>query len=155
MSHPFRIIEDPITGTEIRTLLADHLEDMHAITPAESVHALDIEGLQAPGITFWSIWDENTLLGCGALKDLGDNTGEIKSMRTAEAFRGRGVGACMLEHIIKTARSRGYRALYLETGPMEEFAPALSLYTRFDFDECGPFAEYREDPNSTFMWKQL
>ncbi|MEM8769528.1 MAG: GNAT family N-acetyltransferase [Pseudomonadota bacterium] len=155
MSHPFRIIEDPITGPEIRTLLADHLEDMHAVTPPESVHALDIQGLQGRDITFWSIWDEDTLLGCGALKDLGDGTGEIKSMRTAEAFRGRGVGACMLEHIIKAARSRGYSALYLETGSMEAFAPALALYTRFDFDECGPFGEYQGDPNSTFMWKQL
>ena len=155
MSHPFRITEDPITGSEIRKLLMDHLENMHAITPAESVHALDIEGLKGPDITFWSIWDESTLLGCGALKDLGDGTGEIKSMRTAEAFRGRGVGACVLEHIIKTARRRGYSALYLETGSMETFAPARALYTRFDFDECGPFGEYGADPHSTFMWKQL
>ena len=155
MTHPFRIIEDPLTGREIRDLLTVHLENMHAITPAESVHALDLDGLLAPEVTFWSIWDEETLLGCGALKDLGDGTGEIKSMRTVEAFRGRGVGACVLEHIINAARGRGYEALFLETGSMEDFAPARALYTRFDFDECGPFGDYIEDPNSTFMWKRL
>jgi putative acetyltransferase len=149
------IREDDLAGPEIARLLQQHLDDMHAISPAESVHALDLERLRAPGITFWSAWGGGELLGCGALKELDPRSGEVKSMRTAPEHRGRGVGSRILAHIIAVARHRAYEQLYLETGAMPEFAPARALYRRYGFEYRGPFAEYREDPNSVFMVKRL
>jgi putative acetyltransferase len=146
---------DDLSGEAIAALLREHLEHMHAITPAESVHALDIDSLRGPGISFWSIWDGADLLGCGALKELTPTTGEIKSMRTAEAHRGRGVGSRMLEHIIAEARRRGYDRLYLETGAMPEFAAARRFYARHGFEPRGPFADYTDDPYSAFMTRAI
>lgn len=150
------IREDNLTGRAIAALLDEHLTDMHSITPAESVHAMDLNALRVdPSVTFWSLWAEEALLGCGALKLLGAQSAEIKSMRTSRAHRRRGVAAMILEHIIAIAIDRGLSALYLETGAMEEFAAARALYERFGFDYCQPFADYVADPNSVFMRKTL
>ncbi|MBW4456290.1 MAG: GNAT family N-acetyltransferase [Nostoc indistinguendum CM1-VF10] len=149
------IREDDLTGKNIADLLREHLKNMHEITPPESVHALDIEALRSPDITFWTAWDGEELLGCGALKELSSTSGEIKSMRTALAYRRQGVASKILEHIIKEAQRRGYDCLNLETGAIPEFASARALYTRYGFEYRGPFAEYIDDPNSVFMMKKL
>ena len=128
---------------------------MHEISPPESVHALGLERLRAPGIIFWSAWEDDELLGCGALRQLDVNSGEVKSMRTVEAHRGKGVGSKILETIIEEARRRGYERLLLETGSERAFAPAQALYERYGFVYRGPFAEYIEDPNSVFMTMDL
>lgn len=145
------IREDDLTGAEIARLLQEHLADMYRISPPESVHALDLPALRAPDVTFWSAWDDGTLAGCGALKALDPEHGEIKSMRTAGTHLRRGVAAAMLQHILEEAVRRGYRRVSLETGAEPEFEPARRLYRRFGFRVCGPFAHYREDPNSVFM----
>jgi putative acetyltransferase len=150
------IREDDLTGSAIAALLNEHLADMHAITPEESVHAMDLDALREdPNITFFSLWDDDALLGCGALKQLDGNCGEIKSMRTAGTHRRRGVAARLLEHIIRIAADRGLTMLYLETGSMAEFSAARGLYERYGFEYCPPFADYREDPNSVFMCRKL
>jgi putative acetyltransferase len=146
---------DDLRGPEIARLLQEHLDEMALHSPAESRHALDLDGLRAPTITFWSVWENGELMGCGALKELTPEHGEIKSMRTTYAHRGKGVAAAMLQHILDEATKRGYRQLSLETGSMAAFAPAHALYTRFGFTPCGPFANYREDPNSSFMTRKL
>lgn len=140
---------------EVIALLREHLQGMAELSPPESIHALDLDGLQRPEISFWSAWDGDDLLGCGALKQLDAGHGEIKSMRTAQAHRRRGVAAAMLEHLLEEAARREYRRLSLETGSMDGFEPARRLYTRYGFDYCGPFADYRDDPNSVFMSKAL
>ncbi len=150
-----QIREDDLTGKNIADLLREHLENMHEITPPESVHALDIEALRSPDITFWTAWDGEELLGCGALKELDSRSGEIKSMRTVKAHRRRGVASKILEQIIKEAQRRGYDCLNLETGVIPEFASARALYTRYGFEYRGPFGEYIDDPNSVFMTKKL
>lgn len=149
------IVEDSLTGSRIAALLEEHLEEMHSITPPESVHALDLESLRAPEITFWSAWEGEELLGCGALQELDPKSGEIKSMRTVAAHRRRGVGARILDHILEVARGRGYEWLFLETGSMAEFEPARALYSRYGFELCPPFGSYVEDPNSVFMCRRL
>ena len=146
---------DDLAGPEIRALLEEHLADMHAISPPESAHALDLDGLRRPEITFWTAWSGNALLGCGALKELSPDHGEVKSMRTARAHRRGGVARAMLAHIVAAARRRGYQRLSLETGSMAEFAPARSLYERFGFRYCEPFAGYVDDPNSVFMTRRF
>jgi len=142
---------DDLSGPEIRTLLEEHLQNMVELSPPESVHALAIDELRQPDITFWTAWSGTELLGCGALKELDPHHGEIKSMRTASAFRRKGVGRTILAHIIEEARRRSYTRLSLETGSMEAFRPAQRLYESFGFAYCPPFADYREDPNSVFM----
>lgn len=149
------IREDDLTGKKIADLLQEHLENMHEITPPESIHALDLEALRSPDITFFSAWEGNELLGCGALKELDSRSGEVKSMRTAKAHRRRGVASKILEHIIKEAERRAYDCLNLETGAFPEFAPARALYARYGFEYRGPFAGYIDDPNSVFMTKKL
>lgn len=146
---------DDLNGPEIQALLAEHLRGMHAISPPESVHALDLDGLRDPRITFWSVWNGEVLLGCGALKQLDARHGEIKSMRTTLASRRSGVGRAMLMHIVDAARRRGYARLSLETGSQPAFEPARRLYASFGFVECAPFADYRPDPNSVFMTLDL
>jgi putative acetyltransferase len=150
-----QIREDDLTGQKIADLLREHLENMYEITPPESVHALDLEALRSPDITFWAAWEGDELLGCGALKELDSSSGEVKSMRTAKAHRRRGVASRILEHIIKEAERRGYDCLNLETGSFPEFASARALYTRYGFEYRGPFAGYMDDPNSVFMTKKL
>ncbi len=146
---------DDLTGSAIAQLLREHLENMSQNSPPESIHALGLEQLRKPEITFWSVWNDTELLGCGALKELNPQHGEIKSMRTAEPHRRKGVAAKLLEHILEEARRRNYKRVSLETGSMSTFAPAHNLYARFGFKRCGPFADYIEDPNSVFMTKEL
>ncbi|WP_420403957.1 GNAT family N-acetyltransferase [Nisaea sp.] len=146
---------DDLTGSEIAELLSAHLDHGNAHSPPESVHALDLDGLRAPDITFWSAWEEDELLGCGALRELSAEHGELKSMHTAARHRGKGVGRAILEHILKEAQTRGYRRISLETGSMEAFAPARALYERYGFAECPPFGSYRPDPHSTFMSREF
>ena len=136
---------------EVAELLREHMLDMHRHTPPESIHALDLDALRAPGISFWSMWDGDGLMGCGALKELDPRHGEIKSMRTAGAYLRQGVARRMLEHIVAEARRRRYRRLSLETGSTAAFAPALRLYAEFGFRRCGPFADYTEDPHSVYL----
>jgi putative acetyltransferase len=147
----YNIRVDDLRGPEIIELLREHLRCMEAVSPPESRHALDLDGLRKPEITFWTMWNGVNLAGCGALKELDSHHGEIKSMRTASAFLRRGVATHMLDKIINEAKHRGYQQLSLETGAMDYFEPARKLYTRFGFTFCEPFANYKLDPNSVFM----
>lgn len=149
------IREGGLDDPQVIALLRDHLAGMAELSPPESIHALDLDGLRHPGIRFWSAWCDGVLLGCGALKELDGAHAELKSMRTATAHRRAGIGAAMLRHIIDEARRRGYRTLSLETGSMDGFAPARRLYAKAGFVDCGPFADYRDDPNSVFMTRTL
>lgn len=146
---------DDLSGAAVVALLEEHLQDMRAASPPESTHALDLAGLRRPEVTFWTAWHAGQLVGCGALLQLDAGHGEIKSMRTAKAFRNRGVAAALLTHIVAEARRRGYRRLSLETGSLPFFEPARRLYGKFGFEPCAPFADYREDPNSSFFTKTL
>ena len=147
-------IDDP-AREDVRLLLEEHLQDMHAKSPRESVHALDVNRLKVPAITFWTVREGTTLLGCGALKELDPHHGEIKSMRTPATMRRRGAGRAVLHHMIGEARRRGYTRLSLETGASAAFAAAQSLYESFGFRPCGPFGDYRADPNSVFMTLEI
>jgi putative acetyltransferase len=143
-------IDDP-ERPDVYALLEEHLRNMYALSPPESVHALDVSRLKGPEITFWSVRDGDTLLGCGALKEIDPEHGEVKSMRTPQALRRRGAGRAVLIHILSEARRRGYKRLSLETGSMDAFLPAQKLYESFGFTYCGPFADYKPDPYSVFM----
>ena len=146
---------DDLRGADVAALLQEHLDDMHRHSPPESVHALDLDKLRQPDISFWAAREDGVLVGCAALKQLDAGHGEIKSMRTANACRGRGVGAHLLEHVLAQARLRGYRRLSLETGTPAAFDAARRLYARHGFVECGPFGDYTPDPYSTFMTLEL
>jgi len=150
-----RIEVDDLSRPAVHALLQEHLANMYELSPPESVHALDLSKLRAPDITFWSVWDGATLVGCGALKQMTATEGEIKSMRTPKALRRRGAGRAVLEHIIAEAKRRGYRRLNLETGSQDGFVPARTLYESFGFTYCGPFGDYKPDPNSAFMTREL
>jgi putative acetyltransferase len=145
------ITEGGLDDPDVLALLREHLQGMADHSPPESIHALDVGGLKAPGITFWTMRDGSEVLGCIALKQLDERHGEIKSMRTASAHLRKGVGAALLEHLVAEARRRGYERLSLETGSGPGFEAAHALYRKFGFVECGPFADYREDPFSRFM----
>jgi len=142
---------DDLRGPEIRALLEDHRRSMFLHSPPESVHALDLDGLRVPEITFYTAWDGDELLGCGALKALPDRCGEVKSMRTAAAHVRKGVAKGVLARIVCEARSRHYTNLFLETGTAAAFAPARRMYVEAGFVECTPFGDYLPDPFSTFM----
>lgn len=142
---------DDLSGPEIRALLEVHFAGMLANSPAGSCHFLDFDGLNAPDVTFWSIWDGDALAGCGALKQLDAAHGEIKSMRTHADHLGKRVGTVMLAHILAEARARGYTWVSLETGRGEAFAAAIALYQRAGFTECPPFADYKPDDFSRFF----
>lgn len=144
-----------LTDPRVIRLLTDHLDDMFATSPAESVHALDVSGLSVPEVAFWTIGEGDELLGCVALKELDPEHGELKSMRTDGAVRGRGLGARLLEHVLGEAARRGYRRVSLETGSQDFFRPARTLYAKYGFVECGPFADYVLDPHSVFMTLEL
>jgi putative acetyltransferase len=150
-----KIIVDDLHRPAVHALLNEHLENMHQLSPAESVHALSLEKLRVPEITFWTAWENDLVVGCGALKELDLKHGEIKSMRTPQALRRQGVGRAMLRHIIEVAKERGYERLSLETGAPEGFKPARNLYESFGFEYCGRFGDYPEDPNSIFMTLRL
>ena len=142
--------DDP-ARPDVHALLGEHLADMFATSPAESVHALDHSALSHESITFWTAREDGILLGCGALKALAAGDAELKSMRTTANARGRGVATLMLKHIVAEARTRGFARVALETGTEEYFAPARRLYARHGFTECPPFADYTLDPHSVFM----
>jgi putative acetyltransferase len=146
---------DDLSSPEIIGLLHEHLRSVAVHSPPESVHALDLDALRNPDITFWSVWQDSELMGCGAVKELDSRHGEIKSMRTASSHLRKGVAATLMHHILEEAERRSYERLSLETGSMDAFAPARSLYASFGFKPCGPFANYVEDPYSVFMTKEV
>jgi len=146
---------DDLTGFEVAELLGEHLQGMSLHSPPESIHALNLEGLKKPEITFWSVWEHDELVGCGALKELDGQHGELKSMRTATLHLRKGVAKRLLGHIIDEAKRRGYRRLSLETGSMDAFEPAKKLYESYGFQYCNPFSDYIGDPNSVFLTKEL
>ena len=150
-----RIEIDDLSRPVVHALLNEHLANMYELSPPEQVFALDLSKLKSPDITFWTVWEGQTLLGCGALKELSPAHGEIKSMRTPAKMRGRGAGRAVLQHIIATARQRGYTLLSLETGTHPAFGPAQRLYRDAGFEETGPFAAYRVDPHSMFFALRL
>ena len=146
---------DDLTGSEIQELLQEHLRSVALHSPPESVHALDLEALRKPEITFWTVWEADELLGCGAIKELDSHHAEIKSMKTSSQHLRKGVAKTLLQHILEEAKHRGYSQLSLETGSMEAFEPARKLYANFGFTYCEPFADYVEDPYSVFMTREL
>lgn len=150
-----RIIVDDLSGAPTLRLIAAHLAGMHELTPACSVHALDAGALADPAVTVWSAWRGEDLVGIGALKQLDDERGELKSMRVDDRFRGTGAGRALVHHIVAEARARGLRSLWLETGAEAAFVPARRLYASEGFTECGPFGDYRPDPLSVFMTRRL
>lgn len=146
---------DDLTRPEVHILLNEHLQSMYELSPAESVHALNLDKLRQPGITFWTAWDGPQLLGCGGVKEIDTKHAEIKSMRTPKALRRRGAGRAILAHIIEVSEARGYEQLSLETGTADEFHAAHRLYESVGFTYCGPFGDYVKDPNSIFMTLRL
>jgi putative acetyltransferase len=150
-----RIEIDDITRPEVLALLEEHLSNMLELSPPEQVFAFDASKLRDPGVAFWTAWNEETLLGCAALKELSLTQGEVKSMRTPASRRRQGAGRALLNHILQVSRERGYRELFLETGRHPAFKPAQALYHSLGFRECGPFGSYTENGNSVFMSLQL
>jgi len=150
-----KITQGGLDDPDVMALLGEHLQGMADHSPPESIHALDVAGLKAPDITFWTMRDGDEVAGCIALKQLDNRHGEIKSMRTSNSYLRRGVGAALLAHLVAEARRRNYERLSLETGSGPGFEAAHALYRRFGFEECGPFADYREDPFSRFMTMAL
>jgi putative acetyltransferase len=142
---------DDLRGPDIARLLQEHLDHMYSVSPAASVHALDIDKLRHPDITFWSAWEDHHLCGCGAIKKINAEYAELKSMRTAKAYQRRGVGLQILNTIIIEAKQRGYQKLYLETGSQPAFIPARTMYLNRGFKLCEPFEGYIHDENSVFM----
>lgn len=146
---------DDLSGVQVKALIAEHLQGMAADSPPESIHALNLDGLKKPEITFWCAWEGEDLLGCGAIKELNPEHAELKSMRTASAHLRKGVARKILAHIMDVAVERGYKRVSLETGSMDSFIPARKLYEDFGFEYCEPFADYTLDPNSAFMTKTI
>ena len=146
---------DDLTGAAVTRLLSEHLEHMRAITPEGSVYAHDLSRLRSPDVTFWTAWNGAELLGCAALKELDRESGEVKSMRTTQEWRRRGVAEALLGHLVEEALRRGYTDLYLETGATQKFEAARTLYAKHGFEACGPFGEYGDDAHSFFMRRRL
>lgn len=151
----FDIRRDNLNGADVQTLIQEHISEMLSNTPLESVHTLPLDSLRKPEVTFWSVWHQGELSGCGALMELDTTHGEIKSMRTKARFLRMGVGQAILHKIISAANMRGYARLSLETGSVEAFKPAHILYKQNGFEVCGPFGDYKQDPHSVFMTKIL
>ena len=150
-----KIIIDDLTGGEVLALLEEHLSDMYATSPPESVHALDVKALKASNITFFSGWKQQQLAGCVAIKTLDTHSAELKSMRTAKLFRGCGVASQLLLFALEHAKMEGFSSVSLETGTQDYFLAARTLYKKFGFVDCGPFGSYSVDPNSHFMTRAL
>ena len=150
-----KIKVDDLSQQDIIDVLLEHHKQMFNHSPAESVHALDLEGLRAPNMTFWSAWIDGEIAGCGGMKELSSNEGEIKAMRTVDKFLRKGVAVNILDTIINEARKRGYQTLSLETGTHEAFIPARKMYANRGFEICGPFGDYQLDPHSAFMSLRL
>lgn len=149
------IRQDDVSDHYIVALLEEHRQEMFKYSPPESVHALDLEGMRASEVTFWSAWINGEFAGCGALKQLNSTHAELKSMKTASGHLRKGVAARLLEHMLDIATQRNYQKVSLETGTMEAFQPARALYAKYGFIECPPFASYVDDLHSTFMSKSL
>jgi len=149
------VCTDDLSSPQVQALIAEHLAGMHGNSPAGHVHALAIDGLKVPDVTFWSAWTDGQLCGCGAMKNLSATTGEVKSMRTRSSYLRRGVGQAVLDEIVRTARQRGYSHLYLETGTGDAFAAAHALYLRNGFVWNGPFGPYTATDFNVFMVKAL
>lgn len=149
------IIVDDLTGPEIAEFLTAHVAELRAISPPESTHALDLDALRRPEITFWTMRDGDTVVACAALKQLDADHAELKSMRVAPTHQNRGLASRLLAHITTTAQQRGFSRLSLETGSFDFFEPARRLYAKHGFTPCEPFADYRPDPNSAFLTKLL
>ena len=147
--------KDDLQGEQTIGLLLDHHQDMFNHSPPEAVHALDLDGLRSPVMTFWSAWIDDDIAGCGGLKALSEVAGEIKAMRTVQRHLRKGVAVSILKVIIEEAKSRGYQSISLETGSQQAFVPARKMYEANGFVECGPFADYKLDPNSVFMTLKL
>jgi len=150
-----RIVEGDLDDPRVVALLEIHVTKARAQTAPGSDHALDLSGLKSPDISFWTIWNDQSLLGMGALKRLSDTQGEVKSMYTVQSVRRKGIASAMLNHIIATARARGMSRLSLETGSWDYFQAARAFYTKYGFVECAPFGDYVLDPNSVFMSLEL
>ena len=150
-----RIEVDDVSRPQVLALLDEHLRNMHEITPPDQVFAFDAHKLRAPGIVFWTAWEDDILLGCAALKEVSPTEGEVKSMRTSAKLRRRGAGRALLDHILNVSRQRGYRELFLETGSHPAFTPAQALYRSAGFRECGPFGAYKDNGFSVFMSLRL
>ena len=150
-----QIRTDDLSGAPTRSLIAVHLAGMHATSPPESVHALDVDALARPDVQFWSAWIGDEVAGIAALTRLDTERGELKSMRVDDRFRGSGVGRMLLRHLIAEARAAGLTSVWLETGSAPEFLPALRLYESEGFVRCPPFAPYVADPFSIFMTRTL
>ncbi|QFU91266.1 GNAT family N-acetyltransferase [Amycolatopsis sp. YIM 10] len=150
-----KIVVDDLSGPEIAEFLAEHLEQMRSLSPLESKHALDLDDLRKPDVTFWSVLDGTELVGCGALKALDTEHAELKSMRTSTARKRGGIASFLLEHVLAEARRMRFTRISLETGSAEFFRPARRLYEKFGFTYCEPFADYRPDPHSVFMTRTL
>ncbi|ANZ13045.1 GNAT family N-acetyltransferase [Vibrio parahaemolyticus] len=146
-----RIEIDDLERPQVLALLEEHLQDMYATSPPESVHALDVSKLKLPSITFWTGWDGEQLLGCVVMSQLEDGHAELKSMRTTPSARKQGVASRLLNHVIEQAKHQGMQRLSLETGSMAFFEPAHRLYEKHGFVYCEPFGDYQPDPNSRFM----
>ena len=148
-------IEGNFENREVNKLLIKHFEELKSVSPEGSAHVLDIPGLKTSSIKFWSIWQDNVLIGCGALKFLDQNHGEFKSIRVVDNFRKKGFGFKIIKHLIKEAKKLNINILSLETGSGDFFIPARKLFQKVGFKECKPFAHYKEDPNSSYMRLEL
>jgi len=146
---------DDLSSGHVIGLLQEHLDEMRKITPRGSVHALDRDALNSADLTFWSAWIDGEIAGCGALREIDATSGEIKSMRTDQKHRNKGVASRVLAAIESEARRRGYEVLYLETGAVQGFEAARALYRKYGYVPCAPFADYKEDLNSMFLSKEL
>ena len=144
-------IEGNFDNLEVNNLLKKHFIELRSVSPEGSTHVLDIEGLKDPSIKFWSLWENNKLIGCGALKFLEKNHGEFKSIRVADEFRKRGVGERIINHLIEEAKKLKISKLSIETGAGDFFLPARNLFSKFGFKTCPPFAHYKDDPNSCYF----
>ena len=143
-------IEGNFDNSEVNNLLKKHFIELRSVSPAGSTHVLDIEGLKDPSIKFWSLWENNKLIGCGALKFLEKNHGEFKSIRVVDEFRKKKAGERIINYLIEEAKKLKISKLSIETGAGEFFLPARKLFSKFGFKECPPFAHYKEDPNSCY-----
>ena len=149
------IVVDGLSSPQVAAFLREHVQEMRSGTPPESDHSIGIDGLRAPGVTFWSVWDAGSVVGCGAIKRLDTVHAELKSMRTAPARKRSGIASRLLEQILTEAKRMGFTRLSLETGAGESFSPARKLYQKYGFEYCAPFAAYEPDPNSVFMTRVL
>ena len=148
-------IEGNFENSEVNELLNKHFIELRTVSPEGSAHVLDIEGLKDKSIKFWSLWDNNKLIGCGALKFLEKNHGEFKSIRVADKFRRSGIGEKIIKHLIEEAKKLEISKLSIETGAGDFFIPARKLFSKFGFKKCIPFAHYKEDPNSCYFTLNL